>query len=459
VAANECPTAPGDEQGSLFRQQQPRRNANVTATGRGQGRARYRVPGAAGFERLPVEPFAAALIFCLCMQSLGAVVVLAELALLGAILAIRWRELPRAGLVALPLLALPLFAVASAAWSAQPEASLRYGVQLALTAVMGIALVRFIDRRRLPLVVLAGAAPAMLIGLLSGNTGPSPEGPVLIGFAGSKNQMSYICLFWIAAALCVAASSQRHWLARIAAVLSLVPAVLLLVQGDSMTALVSAVVLAALLVGLGIAARLGPFLRLFALLSGGLLALTAVAALPQIEREAETFRADVLGKDRRLTGRTLLWAAADRLIEQRPVVGHGYKAIWMGREGEGLLARNDQKDGRSFHFHDTVREIRVDLGLVGLALFLLPLIAALVRAVPLLIERIDPGRAFAASALVLLLLRSRTELILGPFLIDTVILFAVIALFLTARREPERVPRPRESLTARHSRRPRPATT
>ncbi|MFW5634162.1 MAG: O-antigen ligase family protein, partial [Erythrobacter sp.] len=410
----------------------------------------------AGFERLPVEPFAAGLVLCLCMQSLGTAIVLAELVLLGVILAIRWRELPRAALLALPFLALPLFAIASAGWSSQPDASLRYGVQLALTVMMGIAIVRLGDRRNLPLVVLAGAAPAMLLGILSGNTGPSPDGPVLIGFTGSKNQMSYICLFWIAAALCVAAARGRHWLVRTAALLSVVPAVFLLLQGDSMTALVSAVVLAGVLAALAIAAAVAPVVRLFTLLAGAVLALAATAAAPQIEREAETFRADVLGKDRRLTGRTLLWAAADRLIERRPVTGHGYRAIWMGREGEGLLARNDQSDGRSFHFHDTAREILVDLGIVGLILLLLPLVAALGRAVPLLLERIDPARAFAASALVLLLLRSRTELIFGPFLIDTVILFAAIALFLSARREPERVRRRRPSLSARHS---RPVTT
>lgn len=406
----------------------------------------------AGFERLPVEPFAAALVFCLCMQALGALVVVAELALLGAILAVRWRELPRAAPIAALLLAMPLFAMASAAWSVEPGVSLRYGAQLALTALMGIALVRFVATRNLPLVVLAGAAPAVLLGLLSGNVGPSPDGPVMIGFTGSKNQMSYICLFWIAAALCVAGSRHRHWLVRLAALASLVPAALLLVQADSATAMISLAVLVVFLTALAVAAALGPGVRVFALVSSALLGLTAIAAAPQIERYADTFRADVLGKDRRLTGRTLLWASADSLIDQRPVVGHGYKAIWMGPRGEGLLARNDKSDGRSFHFHDTVREIRVDLGLVGLVLFLVPLGLAVLRAIVLLVDRIGPARAFAASSLLVLLLRSRTELIVGPFLVDTVILFAAIALFLGARREPRQVRSGRESITARRHR-------
>ena len=415
---------------------------------------------ASGFENIPTEPFAAALVFCLCMQSLGTAIVLTELALLACLIAIKWRDLPRALLLAAPFLALPVFAMASAAWSVEPQVTLRYAVQLALTVMMGIALVRLCKMRDLPLIVLSGAAPAVLLGLLSGNTGPSPEGPVLIGFTGSKNQMSYVCLFWIAAALCVTASGDRGRLVRLTAAASLLPAMLLLMQGDSMTALVSAVVLTGFLVALAFAAAVGRGGRLFALGSAALLALAGTAAAPQIIDYADRFRADVLGKDRRLTGRTLLWESADSLIDQRPVIGHGYRAIWMGPRGEGLLARNDKTDGRSFHFHDTVREIRVDLGLVGLVLVLLPLAAAVLRAIVLMVERIDPARAFAAASLVVLLLRSRTELIIGPFLIDTVILFASMALFLSARRQPSRSVRGGESLTARRSRssHDRPAT-
>lgn len=400
--------------------------------------------------RIPVHFLVTALIFCLCVQSLGSVVVMLELLLLGLILLLRWRELPREAGLAIPILLLPTFAMASAAWSAEPMVSLRYGFQLGITILIGFALVRFIERNKLPLLVFIGTASAMLLGLLSGRTGPSADGPVLIGLAGSKNQMSYICLFWIASALCVAASSERHWLWRLIAAISLAPATLLLLQGDSMTALISALVLIAVLAAFAIASKLSAGARIFVLFASVALGLTLAAAAPQIEEYAQEVRTEVLQKDRRLTGRTLLWEAADRLIERRPVIGHGYRAVWMGEEGVGLLARNNQEDGRAFHFHDTVREIRVDLGLVGLILFLLPLAWAVLRAFPSLIDRVDAGKAFAASVIVLLLLRSRTELILGPFLIDTALLFSAITLFLTVRRE-ARAPRKKrpDSLVAR----------
>jgi exopolysaccharide production protein ExoQ len=206
-----------------------------------------------------------------------------------------------------------------------------------------------------------------------------------------------------------------------------VPAVFLILQGDSATALVTMVALAGVFVLLAIAAVLGSGGRLFALVAAGLLAIPTILALPVIQAEVARFQTDVLEKDARLTGRTLLWEEADRLIVQAPVIGHGYKAIWLGPKGKGLLARNNQKDGRAFHFHDTFRELLADLGIVGLGLFLLPLGHAAVRGVLLLIAAVDAQRAFAMATLFTILLRMRTELVVAPFMIDTVMITAIVA--------------------------------
>lgn len=380
-----------------------------------------------GFERLPVLPLAVLMIFCLCVPALGAPMALLQLAAFGAILAICWRQLPGLLVAALPFVLLPVFATASALWSDVPAVSLRYGVQLLLTVLMGVVLVRVLDLRRLVLSVFIGVSLACLAGLASGRVGVSDGGAVLIGFAGSKNQISYFALFWIGSALCVLASHRHRPFTRVVAAVMLLPAAFLLLQADSMTALVSALVMLAVLALLAVAHWLGRGGRTFVLAAAGLLALPTVVALPAIEDAAERMRSDVLGKDARLTGRTLLWEAADSLIRQKPVFGHGYKAIWLGHEGKGLLARNDQKDGRAFHFHDTFRELQADLGLVGLLLFLVPLAFAAARSVPLLLVQVDAPRAFAVTTLLTILLRMRTELVVAPFLTETVVLYAVLA--------------------------------
>lgn len=380
-----------------------------------------------GFERLPVMPFAVLLIFCLCVPALGAPVVLLQLLAFGAVLAISWRCLPAILLAAVPFMLLPLFATASALWSDVPMVSLRYGVQLLITVLMGVVLARALDLRRLVLAIFIGVSLACLVGIASGRTGAAEGGEVLIGLAGSKNQISYFALFWIGSALCILASGQHHFVTRLLAALALLPAAFLLVQGDSMTAVVSALVMTGMLGVLAIAYWLRRGGRMFALIAAGLLAVPVVVALPQIEAEADRFRSDVLHKDARLTGRTLLWEAADTLIRQKPLIGHGYKAIWLGHQGKGLLARNKQKDGRAFHFHDTFRELQADLGLIGLLLFLGPLTFALLRSIPLMVNRIDAPRAFAVTTLLTILLRVRTELVVGPFLTETVVLYAILA--------------------------------
>ncbi|HKT85568.1 MAG TPA: O-antigen ligase family protein [Novosphingobium sp.] len=381
----------------------------------------------AGFERLPVEPLAAALVFCLCIQSLGSRVVLAELALLGALLTIRWREGWRLLYASFPFLLLPLLAVASAGWSDVPGISFRYGLQLLITVVMGTAIASTVPLPRIPLVVFIGTGLAMLIGIASGRTGGSLEGEVLIGFTGSKNQIGYISLFWLSSSLCVAASSRSGWPLRIAALICVVPAIYMIWQAHATTALVSAIAAIGILGVLAAVSLLPSGGRLFCLCAMALMLLPAAAALPQIEAYADHIRSDVLQKDAGLTGRTLLWQSADELIARRPVTGYGYKAIWMGQEGVGLLARNGHTDGRSFHFHDTVRELRVDLGIPGLVLFLLPLGYVLIRAVPLLVAQVTPARAFLAVTLLLICLRLRTELEIGPFLADTVLLYVALA--------------------------------
>lgn len=380
-----------------------------------------------GFERLSVFGFAVTIFACLAAPALGPAMTLVQLLCLGAILALRWRSLPSLLPAALPLLLLPVFAAASGLWSDIPSVSLRYGLQLLLTVTMGFALGRFLTLRELVLAVFVGTTIACLAGLASGRAGMSESGPVLIGLAGSKNQMSYIALFWIGSALCVLASGAHLLRTRLAAALALVPGAFLLVQGDSMTAVVSGLVMAGMLGLVALAALLGRAGRLFALFAAALLAVPVLVALPEIERQAAIVRTDVLHKDARLTGRTLLWEEADSLIAQAPVIGHGYKAIWLGPKGKGLLARNGQSDGRAFHFHDTFRELMADLGLVGLALFLLPVAYVAMRGVALLVVTVDAPRAFAVVTLFTILLRVRTELVVGPFLIDTVLLYAITA--------------------------------
>jgi O-antigen ligase len=76
----------------------------------------------------------------------------------------------------------------------------------------------------------------------------------------------------------------------------------------------------------------------------------------------------ILGKDATLTGRTQIWAAAMRQIEQRPWEGYGYAAVWDDKTGRGPLAWivHDAKFTPQ-HAHNSWIEQWIGLGLFGLA--------------------------------------------------------------------------------------------
>lgn len=381
-----------------------------------------------GFERLPVEPFATAIVFLACAQGFGSGIVVLELLSLAAILTVRWREAMNVLVDCAPFLALPFVALLSAFWSELPLVSLRYGIQLVLTAIMGIVIARCVAPPRLPLVIFIGTASATIIGVILGRTGPSPDGPVLIGLAGSKNQMGYITLFWSTAAIAILCDGKKMLKLRFLAGVSLLPALGLLVNSESVTALVLSVLVAALaavLIMLGQLPRTG---RIVALICAFLMFPVALAAAPQIATFSERFRTDTLGKDDSLTGRTELWDAANALIAQQPVLGHGYRAVWLGPAGEGLLARFGLRDGRTFNFHNTVVEMRVDLGIAGVAALFATLLAAWLRLLVLLFKGVDAALLFAALALFGLCARMLTELVIAPFLLDTIVLFALLGL-------------------------------
>lgn len=76
------------------------------------------------------------------------------------------------------------------------------------------------------------------------------------------------------------------------------------------------------------------------------------------------------GKDPTLTGRLYLWVRADEIMQSHPWLGVGYNGFWVqgNLDAEGLW-RSEGIIGRSgFNFHNSVIEMRVHLGWIGLAI-------------------------------------------------------------------------------------------
>jgi O-antigen ligase len=76
-----------------------------------------------------------------------------------------------------------------------------------------------------------------------------------------------------------------------------------------------------------------------------------------------------LGRDTTLSGRTTLWELAIEKIAERPWLGYGYQGFWQNGGGAEIIWKHEGY--KPPHAHNGFVNIALDLGLVGLCVFLL----------------------------------------------------------------------------------------
>ena len=85
-----------------------------------------------------------------------------------------------------------------------------------------------------------------------------------------------------------------------------------------------------------------------------------------------------IGKDATLTGRTDLWPLVIEMIWKHPWIGYGYSGFWRGWNGESAYIWR-ASGWTPTHPHNGFLALWVDLGILGLGLFLLGLWRGLVQ--------------------------------------------------------------------------------
>jgi len=98
--------------------------------------------------------------------------------------------------------------------------------------------------------------------------------------------------------------------------------------------------------------------------------------------------AELLGKSSDLSGRTDIWQFAATMIERNPWLGYGYKVFWLG---ENAPAAPFWKASRNFvpHAHDGYLETTLDVGLIGLSLYLAAAVSLAIKSIRILQRRVD----------------------------------------------------------------------
>lgn len=332
--------------------------------------------------------------------------------------------------IALPLLLWPLMAGLSYFWSDAPGQTLRTATQLAMTVLIGTYLgARFtlFDITRALFFVLAAAAVVSLAVILAKTGFAYDINGVARGIFPHKNVLGGRMVLLLVCCLLLFTAGWHRATVTAAAGLAL----LLTAYSQSGTA---ALMAAGLCVAtpLLLTRRAAAPLRALAYLTALLAAAAAAWAILAFDFDVVGLVLEALGKERTLTGRSLLWDFALSLIEARPWLGNGFDAFWNlgpGSTGDYVqhLLRQDVKN-----FHNSYLDIAVQLGIAGLLLAGFFLLLFAWRAVALL--RADASAfatlpaffvifvtAYSLSEYALLRQHSLIQILLGAIYVSTVL--------------------------------------
>lgn len=332
----------------------------------------------------------------------------------------------------LPVVALLAMVAASTLWSDVPALTLRRAASLGATFLVGLYFATRLPARAL-LELVAGALGIVAVASLAYVVLRPDQGIAPAAFAGAwrgiyphKQMLGiHMALGTVAFVVLALGRARYRWGAWLGAALCAG----LLIRSRSISALI--VTLAALA-----AVPLLHVLRrrnLGAMAAGlfGLVALTGVVV--SLVAQVDTVLTAV-GKNDSLTGRLPLWRFVLERIGDRPMLGYGYFGFWTGWNGPSRGVRQVMDNWYPWHAHNGLLQLSLDLGAIGLLLFLTAYLAILSRGLLALTPAARAERLWPPAYLVFLLLVSTDEtVLLQPNTIFTV-LFAAVAF---ARSAPE----------------------
>ena len=279
---------------------------------------------------------------------------------------------------------MPLMATLSILWSKYPDFTAYYTFQLYITFFLAVS----IASMRTPGVSLNALLYAHLlfgiVSLLFGRYSLWENGEyVFIGLSSAKNSYGEMNFFMIMLGVYAVhkSKSRRSLLSMVPGVSSLLLGITGLLYSKSAGALVAAAVAVVLYCSLVKIGRLRLQNRA-ALLGLLLFAFIAIVILVvPLWDDVSSSTLQYFGKSKDLTGRTELWAVADRLIEREFWLGLGQYAFWVRGDpmAEALWAINGIQERIGFNFHNTFRELLVHLGVVGTVIYISVFIVLFLR--------------------------------------------------------------------------------
>ena len=290
-----------------------------------------------------------------------------------------WRreDLPRMLSSSAPYLLLPGFAIMSWLWSIDSYATRYYGLQFAITALIGCIIGAGLDRKSATRGVFLAFAIYGVAAILFGRSvtwgGGAMGNSAFAGLAQAKNTAGDCAAVGLILSVTILLDSieERKRLFIMAAIVSIA------LQAEALIAARSAGAIMAVGIALPLL-TLWNFSRLFPKPARVVTAIVAIFTIATAVLTQKIWLQPLvnhislaMGKDSTLTGRVYLWDRAAALIHERPLLGLGYNAFWRrgNLDAEGLWRHAGITSRSGFNFHSTPTELLVQLGMIGFCLF------------------------------------------------------------------------------------------
>jgi exopolysaccharide production protein ExoQ len=311
--------------------------------------------------------------------------------------------------------ALVLFGALSVLWSLEPARSARAAPQIAITVLASIMFAQALPARTYIAIIMYAHLSSVVASFFVSD------------IFGSKNSLALQVAITLLASLWVTLDPQQPSYARLIGVLSLLGMPFLLFSAGSEGALVVGLLAVFVSVVFFLSRPLNSDTRISLFwLSTIALILALIVALLSVNNISDLLL-NSLGKDSSLTGRTVLWSNASRIITEHPWGGVGLQAFWIEGNNEAIrfweMFYIDSHAG--FHFHDLWLEIGVELGLIGILIAAGTLIVVLFSVWRWALRDPCPESCFFVAFVTFVLLRTIGEVeLFGQFGLTQMIFLA-----------------------------------
>ena len=337
----------------------------------------------------------------------------------------------------------PAWALFSTQWSVDADRTLHQVSLLLPTIVGGIALGGLPHRRAV------GAGAALALGsyiafsiaygatVLFSDTGSG--GTALRGITTGKNYFGHLAAMSIITAPMLLTIARDRWRMPIIGLTGAIMAIgaFALVKSHATGSMLSTVMAFMVMAAVLLLRRFSWQFRIVLIAAVVGMLVLYVNFGEQLQDQLFETILKTFNKDVSLTGRTVLWDFADRMIAEHRMLGYGYGAFWFYTNPEAwtVWRMMGVQPMSGFNFHNTMRDTLIEGGWVGLVLYVVGFGYGLFRTVTRALVRGDLLSAVGLGFITYFIVRMPVESTgIGAVTVDTLLLIAFLCTTVTDER-------------------------